>query len=361
MATPLYMPHRGGVESHTAEVSQRLAEDGFEITILTTDPTGALPIRENLGGVQIERVHAWPRGGDLYWSPGIARHVARAQVDLLHCQGYHTFVAPLAMLAARRRRLPYVVTFHSGGHSSPLRRVVRPLQVRMLRPLLRHARRLVAVSEFEANAFRRSLELPKDRISVIPSGVDTAAGQGDSDAPDRDPHLLVSVGRLERYKGHERVIHALPSVRASDPRVRLLILGSGPDERRLKALARKSPAADAIEFDSVPREDVAGILRQAAVAVLLSEYESQGLGAFEALATGCRVVVSDSSALAELVRFRQVRLVSSAVGAEGIADVLLEQLTAGSIGEMDTVGLPTWDECARRLAEVYREVARTPV
>jgi glycosyltransferase involved in cell wall biosynthesis len=357
MATPLFVPHRGGVETHTAEVSSRLAAMGFEITVLTTDPGGTLPRHEDMNGVVVERVGAWPPRGDLYWSPAVARAVARADVDLLHCQGYHTFVPPLAMLAARRRRLPYVLTFHSGGHSSSLRRAIRPAQVRLLRPLLRGARRLIAVSDFEADLFRRSLGVAAQRVTVIPSGVD-APTQASGEPVARDPHLLVSVGRLERYKGHDRVIRAFAHVRAGEPRARLRILGSGPDEERLRGLAGASPAADAIAFDSVPREEVSRTLREAGVVALLSEYESQGLGAHEAIALGCRLVVSDSSALAELGRFSQVRLVPPSLEDERLAGVLLEQLRAGPAAD-GAVGLPSWDECAQRLAALYREVAGT--
>ncbi len=357
MATPQFAPHRGGVETHTAEVSRRLATQGFEITVLTTDLTGTLPKKERLDGVRVERVGAWPAHGDLFWSPAVARAVARADVDLLHCQGYHTFVPPLAMLAARQRRLPYVLTFHSGGHSSFLRRAIRPAQVRLLRPLLRGARRLIAVSDFEADLFRRSLGVAPPRLMMIPNGVDAVSPAGETVA--RDPYLLVSVGRLERYKGHDRVIQAFARVRADEPRARLLILGSGPDEGRLRGLARASEATDAIAFGSVPREDVSQILGAAGTVALLSQYESQGLGAHEAIALGCRLVVSDSTALAELGRFSQVQLVPATLDEVGLAGVLLEQMRAGPLTVGAAVSLPSWDECAERLAAVYREVAGT--
>jgi glycosyltransferase involved in cell wall biosynthesis len=356
MATPLFVPHRGGVETHTAEVSRRLAAAGVEVSVLTTDPSGTLPRHEQVDGVGVERVAAWPTQGDLYWSPAIARAVAGADVDLLHCQGYHTFVPPLAMLTARRRRLPYVLTFHSGGHSSSLRRAIRPVQVRLLRPLLRGARRLIAVSDFEADLFRHSLDLSARQVVVIPSGVDRPVPDP-AEPVARDPNLVISIGRLERYKGHDRVIRAFARVHAAEPRARLRVLGSGPDEGRLRGLASDSPAAEAIAFGSVPREAVPGVLQEAAVVALLSEYESQGIGAHEAIAMGCRLVLSDSTALAELGRFSQVRLVPATSGPEAVGSVLLEQLRGGAVEGAATAGLPSWDECAERLARLYREVA----
>ncbi|MGO8470061.1 glycosyltransferase, partial [Rhizobium leguminosarum] len=47
----------------------------------------------------------------------VFRAVDEGDWDLMHVQGYHTFLAQLGMAAASRKGLPFVVTFHSGGHS----------------------------------------------------------------------------------------------------------------------------------------------------------------------------------------------------------------------------------------------------
>lgn len=354
MVTPNYPPHRGGVESHTYEVARRLAAtDEFAISVLTTDRTNQLPRRERAAGVDIERVGAWPRGGDLYWSAEVYRRVLAADVDLIHCQGYHTFVPVLAMLAARRAHRPMVLTFHSGGHSSRLRHAIRPVQLRLLRPLIAAACRLIAVSEFEAALFRRYLRIAPERIVVIPNGVDLPHASGDT-TPERDPGLIVSVGRLERYKGHERLVRALPLVRTDVPEARLLILGEGPEVERLQAAARQAGVAESVSITSIPRVEMWDTLRRAAVVALLSEYESQGLGAYEALELGGRVVVNDAGALAELARHDQVVAVPRDSDDRTVADALVGQLRAGPVLDEDRPILPSWDECARSLADVYR-------
>ena len=64
------------------------------------------------------------------------------------------------MLRAIILRVPFVVTFHGGGHSSGLRNRLRRLQRRLMRPLLRRAARLVAVARFEIDEYSRELRLP---------------------------------------------------------------------------------------------------------------------------------------------------------------------------------------------------------
>ena len=90
------------------------------MTVLATDRSGRLARAEERDGVRRRCAAAPGRPRrDYYLSPGLAAEViARGDWDLVHVQGVHTFVPPLAMAAARASRTPYVLTFHSGGHSS---------------------------------------------------------------------------------------------------------------------------------------------------------------------------------------------------------------------------------------------------
>ena len=242
--TPRVAPHVGGVETHVREVVSRLSAHDVESAILTTDETRRLPPRAELDGVPVIRAAAWPRGRDLLFAPEVFTGVQRGNWDVVHVQSYHTLVAPLAMTAAARARIPYVVTFHGGGHSSRLRNAIRGPQLRLLRPLLARARALVSVAEFEIEHYGAALGLPRGRFVTIPNGADLPAPS--AEAPPISGRLIVSSGRLERYKGHERVLRAVPHVLAAIPDAWLWIAGAGPREselHRLAAGARGVPTA----------------------------------------------------------------------------------------------------------------------
>ena len=269
----------------------------------------------------------------------------------MHCQGYHTFAAPIAMYSALRNHLPYVVTFHSGGHSSRLRSAIRPLQVWLLRPLMRRAAALIAVSAFEADLFAKQLGVPRETITVIPSGVELPPVP--TDVPIVPEMLILSVGRLEHYKGHHRVIEALPLVRAERPDARVRVAGSGPAEVSLRKLATDLGVADAVEIGPVSadqRMELGALLQRAAVVVALSEYESQGLGAHEALALGRPLLVNDGSALEDLAGRANVATVSSSATPEVVARRLLELIGAPPAAPEH---FPTWSDCAAAVSEVY--------
>jgi glycosyltransferase involved in cell wall biosynthesis len=354
--TPLFPPNIGGIERLVDVLSQRLVARGLFVTVLTTDRTGTLPPHEEKEGVQILRVPAWPRNRDYLFAPDIYRIVARNRWDIVHVQSYHTFVAPLAMLAARRSGIPYVLTFHGGGHSSAIRRALRRPHWAALRPLLARADRLVSTARFEIDHFSRVLRLPPERFVLIRTGTDLP-----SELPPRerehDPSLIASVGRLERYKGHHRVIEALPAILRERPDARLWVAGSGPYEAALQQQARELGVAERVEIRGVPADrpdEMASQLSRAALVVLLSEYETLPGAVLEALAQRIPVLVTHNSGLGELADLGLARAIPNDSGASHVAAAVLEQLRTPYIPER--IDLPTSDESADRHVELYREI-----
>jgi phosphatidylinositol alpha-1,6-mannosyltransferase len=103
------------------------------------------------------------------------------------------------------------------------------------------------------------------RIEHLPSGIDHHRFHGDVSGDDvRRRHdlglgpVVVCVARLIARKGQDQLIRALPRVAAKFPPVKLLIVGDGPDRRRLRRLAERSGAGARVVFTGmVPYEDVA--------------------------------------------------------------------------------------------------------
>ncbi len=358
MVTPRYLPEIGGVEHHVHEVATRLAaREDVVVTVLTTDRDGTLPARERDGALEIVRVPARPRRLDWRFAPGIRTRIASGAWDVVHVQSYHTFVAPLAMATAARARIPYVMTFHAGGHSSRMRNRLRVRQRAMLRPLLARAAALVAVASFEIDAYSSELRLPRDRFVLIPNGVELPAVA--PAAAEGGPHpLIASIGRLERYKGHHRVIGALPGVRAVEPGAHLWIAGAGPYERSLRRLASSLGVADAVEISAVPAADRATMARRLSavdLVVLLSDYETHPIAALEALALGRPLLVASGSGLGELADRGLARAIDPGVGDDAVAAAIIDELRRPH--ERAALSLPTWDDCASDLHELYLGVS----
>lgn len=358
MVTPRYFPFMGGVETHVHEVGRRLAASGVDICVLTSDPIGNLPVHEEIEGMRIWRVRGYPPKLDLYIAPEIANVVGAEHWDILHCQSYHTFVAPLAMAAALHHHVPYVVTFHSGGHSSSWRNAIRQTQWTMLRPLFARADRLIGVSEFEAEAFRTTLHLPPEQFVVIPNGgklPDVAAST--QEETDDDAKLILAVGRLEKYKGHQRVIAAMPDVLQRFPKAHLIVVGGGPYEPQLRQQIADMQLAEHVTVRAIPaneRQAMAELMARANLITLFSDYEAHPIAVMEAIALGKPVLGTQTSGLQELADKGWIQMIPLTALPSEAATAIIAQLESPMIPPQVT--LPTWDDCAESLLHVYESV-----
>ncbi|MFM8321613.1 MAG: glycosyltransferase family 4 protein [Chloroflexota bacterium] len=356
MVTPRYLPFPGGVQTHVYQLSRRFVQAGLEVTVLTSSPGGRLPEEEWIDGVRVRRVPAWPANRDYYFAPQIVSFIRSQPWDLIHVQSYHSLVAPLAMWAAWRSHTPYVVTFHGGGHSSRLRSGLRGMQQRLLRPMLARANRLIAIAEFEIPFFSQRLGLPVEQFSLIPNGGDLPAVAGEAQ-PVVEAGLIVSIGRLERYKGHQRVIAAMPEILARRPDARLWIAGSGPYEDQLRRQAQELGVADRVQIYAIPaadREGMARALAQAGLVVLLSEFETHPIAVLEALALGRPALVADTSGLSELAHKGLARAIPLHSSPGQVAQAVIEQLDQPA--QPGPLSLPTWEDCSAGLLSLYSEI-----
>ncbi|HEY0717213.1 MAG TPA: glycosyltransferase family 4 protein [Streptosporangiaceae bacterium] len=371
VVTARYLPDLGGIEQHVHETARRIARRGdVELTVLTTDRTGKRPAVADGGGFTVRRVRAYPRHRDYYVAPGLGRVIRGGAYDLVHCQGIHTAVPVLAMQAARRAGLPYLVSLHTGGHSSGLRNRLRAAQWRALGRWLRGAATVVAVSRFERELLAGTGRLNPDRIRVVQNGGDLVAAAAARTAV-KVPHRIVSSGRLERYKGHQRVIEALPLVRRAVPDATLRILGAGPYEAALRARVRALGLAQAVSIDYIAPGDrgaMAAALGEAAVFAALSDYEAHPVAVMEALTLGVPVVGLRTAGLADLAEDGLIQGVPADATAADIAACLVASLRGHRPVRADRAGaaggaltsLPTWDDTAAELTALYRQVCGVP-
>jgi glycosyltransferase involved in cell wall biosynthesis len=244
--------------------------------------------------------------------------------DIVHSEELSLWFT--ADLARRKREFGYrlVVTV---WETIPMLDAFRnPHARRYRRSTLEAADLYLAATERAAQALR--LEgVPEERITVAYPGVDVDrfARVRDQDASP-EAHVVISPGRLQWEKGHHDVLRAIAAIKrglvASDgeaaERLRLLIVGSGPEEGRLREHAAELGIGDAVEIRSVPYEEMPSLYARASAMVLASLpssggalhhehlprrfWEEQfGLVLVEALAAGLPLIVSDSGAIPEVV------------------------------------------------------------
>jgi glycosyltransferase involved in cell wall biosynthesis len=160
------------------------------------------------------------------------------------------------------------------------------------------ANAVVAISEGMAHDLSRTTGLPRERITVLPNAIVTPRMLESADAPIPHPWLeegttpvILGVGRLTRRKRFDILMRAFAKVRAQRP-VRLIILGSGGEEERLKALAGELRITKDVHLAGFVLNPFAYMSR-ASLFVLASTWEGLPGVLIQAMACGCPVVSTD--------------------------------------------------------------------
>jgi glycosyltransferase involved in cell wall biosynthesis len=297
--------------------------------------------------------------GDRY----LSAEEAFASAEIVHGEELSYW---FAAEAARRRRRHGFKLVQTVWETLPLLAAYRNRHARRYRELvLAETDLFLPATERAAEALRLEGVAP-ERMSVCLPGIDTARFAAASSgpppteqgrfaapspglpvaehiggfaaAPSESPpaeHTIVSPGRLVWEKGHHDVLRALAAlhrglVSGADGRSlrpRLLLVGSGPEERRLREHAAELGLADSLEIRSVPYEQMPAIFAEASAMVLASLssataayhpldvphafWEEQfGLVLAEALAAGLAIVASTSGAIPEVLAGAPVDLVA---------------------------------------------------
>lgn len=304
-----YPPTVGGIQSYLRDFVSTLDPAETMVFASTQDPAGAA----EYDAAAAERIVRWPRSVMLP-TPATADAMA-ALIDEFDIDTvWFGASAPLGLMAGRARRAGasrIVVSTH--GHE--IGWSMLPGARQTLRAIGNRADVVTYISEYT----RRRLAGPfgsRPSFVHLPSGVDADFFRPATDTErsrTRNRHglgdgpVIVCVSRLVRRKGQDQLIAVLPMLRGQIGDVTLVVVGSGPDERRIRSLAE---GVDGVVFTgAVSREEMRDLIAAADIFAMPArtrgaglDVEGLGIVYLEAQACGVPVVVGDSGGAPETVR-----------------------------------------------------------
>jgi D-inositol-3-phosphate glycosyltransferase len=239
-----------------------------------------------------------------YWLSGWAAHALRTEWDVPVAQMFHT----LGLMKDRIAQRP-------SSHPADLRSFSEA-------DIMSWADAIIAATPAEQAQMLWLYRAPRKRIAVIPPGVNLArfrpmpmeAAKTALGLP-MHQKMLLFVGRIEPLKCVDTILQALALLKRESPElvtnVGLSIIGGDPDDApgqnaemdRLKAMRIDLGLTDLVMFLGAKDQDTLNYYYAAAEALIMpSDYESFGMVALEAMASGTPVIASEVGGLAFLVR-----------------------------------------------------------
>jgi phosphatidylinositol alpha-1,6-mannosyltransferase len=209
----------------------------------------------------------------------------RRPTDIVFCG--HLYLAPLAWLIARLKGAKLVVQMH-GIEAWP-----RPS--RLQRAATEAADLVLCVSRYTRACVVGWAAIAPERVVVVPDTVGDGFTPGDCRALRaalgiEGQRVLLTVGRMapgERYKGHDRVIAAIPDLVGRGHDIVYLIIGEGDDRARIEKLAHETGVAERVQFlGAVDQGRLVDAYRMADLFVMPSTGEGFGIAFLEAMASG---------------------------------------------------------------------------
>ncbi len=302
--TYLHSFQPGGVERVALRLAGAWAQAGCQVSVAMGRRDG--PLAEEAPGAP--RYLFAPRfppavAFESVWMvPHLIAMIRRERPDVLFCAGNtYAIVAVLVRLLLGDRCPPIVCKVSNSLDRSDFTPWMGALYRLWLRVQARHIQLFVGLAEAMRPELTAALNLPAERVAIVE---DPAIRQKDIQPyrpvkTDGDGRLFLGVGRLNPQKDFGLLIRAFASF--AQPQDRLVVLGEGPERRRLTSLVEALGVADQVELVGHVA-DTADWLRRADVFVLSSLYEGVPAVVIEALAAGTPIVATDCCvSMAELL------------------------------------------------------------
>ena len=372
----------GGLARHVQELYRAMAKYGDEVHVITCGSEEDNTF-SNDRGVNVHRVSVrGPRCDDfVMWVTQLSFSMLEKAMELLgngicfDIVHVHDWLAAYPGITVKHGcKIPLICTVHatewgrnSGLHTDQQRQI-SDIEWYMCY----EAWKVIVCSSHMSEEVSGIFGLPKDKIEVLPNGVEANqfadsvenVRRNGKEAFNEPGRLILYVGRLVPEKGVQVLLDAMPTIIRDAPDVRLAIVGTGPAEDMIRSRSNELGIADRVHMYGFVEDEVRNELyAKASVAVVPSLYEPFGITALEAMAAKVPLVTSNAGGLDEIVKHEFNGLKFAASNVDSLAHNVLRLLTFPELGEhivenayKDVTSNYDWSQIASKTIDIYRNV-----
>lgn len=288
-----YYPYRGGIETILYNLCTYL-KDKVDVQVLVANSHFKTVI-DNVDGVMVTRAACMGKLLSTPLCPSFPRYINSSDADIIHLHSPNPLSELSFLLAKRKKRV--VISYHSdiirqkktGIIYMPIQEKIFGIADKIITATPNHIQHSPLLSKF------------KEKCIIIPFGIELSRYRKTPQISKRiaeiknlyGKNIIIFVGRLVYYKGVEYLIQAMQKVEA-----RLLIAGSGPEERKLKILADQlGISGKCIFLGEVTEEYLISLYHASDLLVLPSVEKTEAFGIVQLEAFACKKPVISTNLL----------------------------------------------------------------
>jgi N-acetyl-alpha-D-glucosaminyl L-malate synthase BshA len=366
-------PLVGGGGYHVYNLARELARRGVDVKVFTLNLGNTFffkrtKVETHFGKVQVFRVPASHIPKFNYQiAPKLIPLLLKENPDIIHAHGYQVFTTDAALMASKIKKAPLVLTLHGFPRSfgNPTHRAHFNL---IGKEALEKAKKIISVSHMVAREFK-AIGVPKEKIAIIPNGIDLEEYK---QLPIGNPFrkrldikenekIVLTIGRLEKIKGFQYLIKALPSIIQEVGSTKLVI--AGPDFNygsKLKKLTEETNVQENVIFyGPINGKEKFEAFSAANIVAVPSLYEGFGMLLLEAMAAGKPLVATNTGAAPEIIKNGKNGILAGSGDVEDLAGKIIKLLSDDQlmylIGQESrkTVEAFNWEKVSEQIHKLY--------
>lgn len=350
---------------HTQRWVSALAKRGIEICLFSLD-SESIDYYTKIQNVKV--FNAELNRSDLYSNKiryllsvkRVKRLIRDFKPDLVHAH-YASSYGLIGSLA--KTNVPYIISvWGSDIYDFPN---ITPFGKSIIKYNLKKADCILSTSHVMA---KETIKYTNKEILITPFGVDMERFKKIDKFQPSEEFIVGNVKTLSPKYGIDVLIHAFKRVKDNNPtlKTRLLIYGKGPCRKEYEDLANSLGLRDVVEFRGfIENDKLPEVYNSFSVSVSVSNSESFGVVAVEAMACECPVVTSDADGFTEVVENGKTGFIVPKRDSEATAQAIQKFIDdpmlreeMGKKGRDHVERMYDWNDNVKTMIEIYNDLIK---
>lgn len=245
--TPEYPPYCGGIGSYVHNLTNFLIKKGINVEVHTPKTKfNIVQTEENDDKLKVYRINTNLEIKSEKINLFLLNKFKKINCDLIHIHGHIWFCSINGAFISKLKNIPLIMTHHGEGYiKSFLTSITRRIRDRIGKELFKHASKVICVNKSEILNLEKKYKIPSEKIHFIPNGakpkiynINEKEAELILDNLYKRDYLLY-VGFLYKWKNPLILIKIIKEIAKARPELRLVIVGRGPEEIKMRSLINR--------------------------------------------------------------------------------------------------------------------------